>query len=303
MRKSFLLVVMSMATAGLGFSEPVETRMRNVVFHLGHGIELRVTDLAGRLETRTPGQPPVFDDVNSYTLELEAARVSMTPDSLTNLMNNYVFAYPDAPFRNLKLTIENGELLQSGTLKKGINVPFMMRATVGVTPDGRIRIHPTAIKAAGFLPGGLLHFFGVELDRLVTLKGTSAVTLDHDDLVLDPERLLPPPRIHGRLAKVWIENGLIVEQFGNGTKSAPTVPARYRGSNYVYYRGGTLRFGKLTMQDTDLLLVDADSTNAFEFSPEKYNDQLVAGYSKNTRNHGLVVFMPDLNAVQSSSGN
>jgi len=68
----------------------------------------------------------------------------------------------------------------------------------------------------------------------------------------------------------------------------------------MFYRGGTLRFGKLTMQDTDLLLVDANQKDAFEFSPERYNDQLVAGYSKNTNTHGLVVYMPDLRAVRTA---
>jgi hypothetical protein len=67
----------------------------------------------------------------------------------------------------------------------------------------------------------------------------------------------------------------------------------------MYYRGGTLRFGKLTMADTDLLLVDADQKDPFDFSPERYNDQLVAGYSKNTRAHGLIVYMPDLNDLGS----
>ena len=56
----------------------------------------------------------------------------------------------------------------------------------------------------------------------------------------------------------------------------------------------TLRFGKLTMRDTDLLLVDKDPKDAFDFSPERYNAQLVAGYSKNTPAHGLIVYMPDL---------
>jgi hypothetical protein len=36
------------------------------------------------------------------------------------------------------------------------------------------------------------------------------------------------------------------------------------------------------MDDTDLLLV------AFDFSPQKHNHQLVAGYSKNTPGHGLI---------------
>jgi hypothetical protein len=63
----------------------------------------------------------------------------------------------------------------------------------------------------------------------------------------------------------------------------------------MYYRGGTLRFGKLTMVDTDLLLVDADQKDVFDFSPARYNEHLVAGYSKNTPVHGLIVYMPDLN--------
>ena len=63
----------------------------------------------------------------------------------------------------------------------------------------------------------------------------------------------------------------------------------------MYYRGGTLRFGKLTMSDTDLMLVDDDAKDLFDFSPERYNVQLVAGYSKNTNTKGLITHMPDLN--------
>src|SRR5262245_47674882 len=111
------LALSAMALTAEAWADPVAARMHNVMFHLGHGIELRVADLAGQLVSRTPSRPPVFDDVDSYLLDLSSARVSMTPDSLTNLLNNYVFAYPDAPFKNLKVTIENGELRQSGTLK------------------------------------------------------------------------------------------------------------------------------------------------------------------------------------------
>jgi hypothetical protein len=301
MRTSFFpAVLLSVVTTTQAFGEPVATRMRNVVFHFPNSIEVHVTDLSGRLQSRTAGKPPVFDDVNSYLLEVDSARLSMTPASLTNLMNNYVFAGSDSPFKNLKITIENGELIQSGTLKKGVNVPFTMRGTIGVTPDGMIRIHPTTIKAAGFLSKNVLHFFGLHLDRLVKLKNTSAVKVDHDDLVLDPQNLLPPPRIRGRVTNAWIQDGLIVEQFGNNTKASALAPPYYRGANYMYYRGGTLKFGKLTMEDTDLLLVDEESKDPFDFSPEKYNEQLVAGYSKNTKNHGLIVFMPDLKTLHRS---
>jgi outer membrane protein OmpA-like peptidoglycan-associated protein len=69
----------------------------------------------------------------------------------------------------------------------------------------------------------------------------------------------------------------------------------------MYYRGGTLRFGKLTMNDADLKIIDADPKNPFDFSLDHYNAQLVAGTSKNTPNFGLVVYMPDYYKVHSGA--
>jgi hypothetical protein len=273
----------------------VAARMRHVNFQLGHGIELRVDDLVGHLVSRTQG-PPVFDDVNSYNVAIDFARVSMTADSLTNLLNNHVFAAADSPIKKLKVTIENGELVQTGVLNKGVDVPFTMRASVAPTPDGKIRIHPTKMKAAGIIPKRMLDFFGLHLEKLVKLEGDNGVTIDKDDLLLDPARLLPPPRIAGRLTKVAIENGVLVQEFGAPVAKPLTPPVK--SANYMYYRGGVLRFGKLTMQDADLLLVDENPKDPFEFSPERYNEQLVAGYSKNTPSHGLITHMPDLRAVR-----
>jgi hypothetical protein len=76
---------------------------------------------------------------------------------------------------------------------------------------------------------------------------------------------------------------------------APNAP------NFMYYRGGSLRFGKLTMSDADMELIDADPSDVFDFWPEKYLDQLVAGYSKNTRSGGLLVYMPDYNQAHGSN--
>ena len=44
-------------------------------------------------------------------------------------------------------------------------------------------------------------------------------------------------------------------------------------------------------------LIDADPTDAFDFFPDHYNDQLVAGYSKTTASGGLRVYMPDYNKI------
>jgi hypothetical protein len=66
----------------------------------------------------------------------------------------------------------------------------------------------------------------------------------------------------------------------------------------MIYRGGRLRFGKLTMEDTDLQLLDMDPRDPFDFYLKHYKDQLVAGYTKTTPTFGLRVFMPDYNKLK-----
>jgi hypothetical protein len=95
----------------------------------------------------------------------------MRPASLTAILNDWVFNYEGAPITDMAVSIENGQLKQEGTLHKGVAVPFTIVADVTVTPDGRIRLHPTSVKAAGLPAGGLMKIFHVELDNLIESNG------------------------------------------------------------------------------------------------------------------------------------
>jgi len=66
----------------------------------------------------------------------------------------------------------------------------------------------------------------------------------------------------------------------------------------MIYRGGRLRFGKLTMDDTDMVLTDMDPQDPFDFYLSHYKQQLVAGYTKTTPTFGLRVFMRDYNKLK-----
>ena len=214
---------------------------------------------------------------------------------MSHMLNHYVFGDPDAPLKNLKLTIEKGQVKQEGTIKKGIGIPFETIGDISPTPEGLVRIHPTKMKAARLPVKGLMKLFGVDMAELINTRNTRGIWVEENDIILDPARALPPPKLRGRITGVRIEGDEIVQVFGT-VKPGPEKSSKSL-SNYVAYRGGTLQFGKLTMRDTDMRLVDADPRDPFDFSPDHYQDHLVAGYSKTTASGGLVVYMPDFGKI------
>jgi hypothetical protein len=288
------------AVAGARPAQPVHAAFRNVHLRVDEGITLEVAHLDGSLISTDASRPPVFDDQRSFTLRVDSAEVAMTPASLTNLLNHHVFAYEQSPFTNLEVSIEGGKLKQKGTLHKGVTVPFTILADVSATSDGRIRVHPTSVKTAGIPSKGLMKLFGIELDDLVKSNRSHGVEIQDNDFLLEPTRLLSSPSLSGRLTNVRIVKDRIVETFGSGGEArTPSRPDR-RARNYMYYFGGVIRFGKLTMTDTDMQLIDADPRDPFDFSPRQYIRQLVAGYSKNTPSGGLRVYMPDYDKVSAA---
>jgi hypothetical protein len=63
------------------------------------------------------------------------------------------------------------------------------------------------------------------------------------------------------------------------------------------YQGAQLRFGKLIMTDADLVLIDMDPRDPFDFYLARYREQLVAGYTKTTPSFGLRCYFRDYNKL------
>jgi hypothetical protein len=127
-----------------------------------------------------------------------------------------------------------------------------------------------------------------------------------NDLFLDPVRILPPPAIEGRITAVRVEGGEVVQLFGSAeTRTAlrPLVPPDTAAPNYMFYEGGTLRFGKLLMLDADMQIVDLDPSDPFKFDQDRYSEQLVAGYERTLADQGLEVWMRDVDKVGAAHAN
>jgi hypothetical protein len=276
------------ATSGSDAVEPVGFEMRNVRFHAAPDVILQVTHLRGRLISRRPG-PPVFDDQKSFYIDVDGAELSLDAASVTALVN-HVFAYEHSPLSDLEVKLQDGRLQQKGKLKKGVQIPFAVEADVNAS-GGEVRLHPIKVRAAGVPTAKLMDVFGIELDDLIRVRAGRGVAIRDNDLFLAPSQMLPAPQVRGRVSAARVAGDQLSLVLGSSSeaKEAPSSTSR----NYIWFRGGRIRFGRLTMSDADLQLIDADPRDPFDFYAERYNDQLVAGYSRNTPSGALRTYMPD----------
>lgn len=276
-------------------SRTVEVQMRNVMYHFTDDIVVHIRSLRGQLEP-TKGDLPVFDDKDSFALQIGSAAIAMTPQSLANVLNSYVFAKPDAALKQISIRIGSGGRMHvKGKLHSRGDISFETEGVLSPTPEGKIRLHIEKVKAIHLPVKGLMDLLGIQVADLIKTGKVTGVQAEKDDLILDPQTLLPPPHIKGTVTAVRLEQNNIVQVFGRaaGTKLM-SVPA----GNYMAYRGNQLRFGKLTMTDTDMILIDMGPKDPFDFYLDHYKEQLVAGYTRETPNFGLRVFMPDYNKLK-----
>src|SRR5579862_2386236 len=276
-------------------TDNVSATMRNVDFRFADKIVVHIATLDGKLVS-APGQIAVFDDKRSFRLDLDSASITVDTSNLSNDLNDYVFAAADAPLKKLTVATVGDQLVIKGLLARKGDVQFETDGTIAATPEGLIRLRTVTIKALHVSVKGLMDLIGVDIDNMISTKKIQGVTVDKNDLLLDPDVIFPPPRIQGHLTGIRLGSGALILQFGTPSpQNRPSpVASGCAGSNFLYFKGGAVRFGKLTMHDTDLSLVDSAPSDPFDFSIDHYKDQLTAGYAKVPRQGGLCVHMPDV---------
>jgi hypothetical protein len=276
-------------------SHAVEIAMKNVMYHFTDHIAVHIVQLQGHLLPTKAGAIVFFDDKNSFILAMASAEISISCSDLARVLNDNVFSASDAPIKDVSIESKNNQLIIRGRLPQKAGVSFETTGTVSTDPDGRIRLHTEHLKAARVPMKGLLDLLGIDLSRLIDTKNIHGVAVDKDDLLLDPQQILPQPRIQGKVTSVRIQGNDIVQVFGD--KPSPNFAVRQSG-NYIAFRHGEMRFGKLTMHDADLIMIDMDPSDPFDFFLDHYQEELVAGYTKSTQQYGLRTYTRDYNKLR-----
>lgn len=280
----------------------VETQMKGVDLRLDRSVTLGIAFLRGRLVPTTTSQPPWFDQKSSFLIEVDSALVNVTGETIAALLNDHVFPTGHSPLRSIRVAIHPGPDGKSGTLViKGrlYGFPFRTEGTVELVQEGALRIRTSSVRALGIPVRGAMRLFGLSLERIIDWKKARGVRAEGNDLVLSPTDVLPAPQVRGRLVRIGFAENTLIQVFRtSGTVPALlTVPATST-TNYMYYRGNTLRFGRLSMTPADLLICDLDPGTPFDFFLDRYNDQLVRGYSQVTATGGLITHMPDFRDIK-----
>ena len=284
-----------------GVGAPTRVAMRNVDFHVAEGVVLHIHRLDGEMHGTKDGVVN-FDDASSYVTDIRSAEVALRGSDLTALMNDHVFAYRGAPLKHLHVTLHDGLVRQTGTLHKGVDIPFEIDAEPSLVADGRIRLHPKRIRIFGVNGEALMRALGLTLQKMVDLSKAKGIAVEKNDLILDAVAVLPPPAIRGRLTAVRVVGDELVQVFGSPGDSAaaaspPLALPDSSVANFMFYRGGTLHFGKLFMADAEMLVVDGDARDPFDFDNPHYQRQLIAGQSRTLPDLGLEVRMPDAHTL------
>jgi hypothetical protein len=277
-------------------NQVVQAQMRNVLFRFSTSIAANIEFLNGEFLPTGNNPMPIFDDKTSFMVKVKSARISITPEALAAVMNTYVFTKSSSPLKDLTVTIEGSNVRIKGKLHNKGDVPFETLGSLSPTKDGKIRIHTEKVKAFKIPVKGIMNLFGVELASVLDTSKVDGIDTDKDDLILDMAQLLPPPHIQGSVTTVRIENGKIITIFGAPDKSEPLEKG-----NYMAFRGGRLRFGKLTMENSDLSLFDLDPADPLDWFQDHYKDQLVSGYSKITPDFGLRSYVRDFAKITRTS--
>ena len=280
---------------------PVLT-MRNVQFRFTKDLVVGIDRIHAQMRPAPPATVVSFDDPASFDLDVSGASVHLTKPQVEVLLNTRIFAYPNANVRNLRVEADGQNLVIHGTLSKGATIPFTMAGTPSIREGRWLAIETKEVKIGAVGVTGLLSALHISLSAMINVPASGNLRVEKNTILIDVFSNLPPPHLHGAIASLdCCANGigLVIGSPNAVSDSAlrALVPSAMASSNFVAIRRGQLKFGKLTMVDSDLDLVDADSRDPFDFYLGRYQCQLAAGDAHATLQYGWRVRMPDFDKL------
>jgi hypothetical protein len=279
---------------GSGDSTPTRIYAHNLMLRKGPDFRIYVRWLNGEMRRTKKNVNPSFDEPESFVLEVQRGIIHANIGDVAHYVNTGAVA--GSPLTNISLAGDGNHISLHGTVHKlHIPLPIGLEGTVSSAPDGRIHLHVDKLSVLKVPVKGLLGDFHVSIADLMGKTSVAGIEASKNDLYFDTQKLLPAPHIHGILTKVRVMNPDIEVIYGEAQNDAARTEQWH---NFLALKGGTLDFGKLTMHNVDLIMIDASKDAWFDLDLVNYQAQLVNGYTRMTAQAGLEIFMPDLDELK-----
>ena len=268
---------------------PTLVYAHNLRLRKGPDFRVYVSWIRGEMKRTQKRVVPSFDDPDSFILEIQQGVIRANIGDVGNFLNSS--APKNAPLKDISIQPDGDQLVLHGTVHKILPLPVELKGSLAATPDGRVQFHVNKLDVLKIPMKALLGGLHIQLSDLVHAGDIPGVQVSGNDIFFDTEKLLPPPHIHGRLTAVQVKVPDVEVVYG-GVRVDEAKLAQWH--NFLRLRGGTVAFGKLTMDHTDLTMIDASPDPWFDLDLVNYQAQLVNGYSRMTPQAGLEIFMPDV---------
>jgi hypothetical protein len=269
---------------------PTRIYAHNLMLRKGPDFRIYVRWLNGEMRRTNKNVNPSFDEPESFVLEVQRGIIHANIGDISHYLNTGLVA--GSPLTNISLTGDGNQISVHGTIHKlHIPLPIGLDGTLSPAPGGRIHLHVDRLSVLKLPLKGLLGDFHVSIADLMGKTSVAGIEASQNDLYFDTQKLLPAPHIHGTLTRIGVKNPDIEVMYGDAQNDAARTEQWH---NFLALKGGTLDFGKLTMHNVDLIMIDASKDAWFDLDLVNYQAQVVNGYTRMTPQAGLEIFMPDL---------
>ncbi|WP_240655554.1 hypothetical protein [Paraburkholderia phosphatilytica] len=282
---------------------------RDVDFRVTGDIGFYIHRMAATLVPVKPGDPAVFDDPTSVTIDVHRGEVTLDAAKLTAIFNRYLFQYEGSPLRNMRVTPGDGVVRMTGEMHRGTWVPIVLTGTLAMRNADELVFHPTHTEVAGVDADKLMQAAHVKMSDLLKVD-TPIAKLDGDDVVMQVAKLTPPPALKMSITRIDV-----TPQGVNFTLDDHTLPAIHwpvtmpeRG---MLLLGGDVKFMRSIPMNVDLAItpLDSDKPDAskantpFVLDLYHYREQMAAGYFTFDEAGALDVHLPSYVALAGDGAN
>jgi len=269
---------------------------RNVIYRVDEDIVVEMPNMNADIHVFEPNQPFIPANVDDFMVQIHTGEETIDEKSMSALMNKYVFNYPDSPLTDIKIRAENGRIRHSCKMKKfGVTLSTELEGTLRPNGQGQLVLHPDVIKSNGIPVKGLLDVVGVELTKLINSNEDRGVKIEGNDIIMYPDRMLPPPSLRGFCSGATVTPGKIKMTFDDGVRrDPPTNLPEPTAKNYILMWGGNILINNNLALNAKFQMIDDTPETPMHYYMPVYREQLEAGFTVATTQGEMIAYLSDV---------